>query len=258
MKIRYCIPLALVLLVSCKKKEKSETCILNGFSTATGKLLTSIEYTKDGKIAKISNYDSTNGKVRNSTSFEFLSGRVTKKYNQNGNLEMQYDYYLNDKGYAFLRVGKQYNDTVFFTYNTNGNLIESKNFYSLALYEKLKYVNDGDKRILMTNDIDNPKEKHTFAYYDFEVPREVKNALVMSSDVFGDKLDREIFIGNNTNLAVKTKEFWLVGDTSHQQVYQHQYRFDEDNRLKSIEVTVSYKGSYLLFKEEVFMNYDCK
>jgi hypothetical protein len=258
MKIKYCIPVALFLLVSCKKEKKSETCILNGFSTPTGKLLTSIEYTKDGKIAKISNYDSTNGKVRNSTSFEFLAGMVTKKYNQMGNPETQYDYYLNDKGYAFLRVGKRYNDSVFFTYNTNGNLIESKNFYSLALYEKLKYINDGEKRILITNDIDTPKEKHTFTYYDFEVPREIKNALAMSSDIFGDKIDREIFIGKNTNLAVKNKEFWLVGDTTHQQVYHHQYKFDEKNRLKSIEVTVSYKYSYTLHIEEVFMKYDCK
>lgn len=240
--------MAACLLVSCSKNEKTKVCQLSGTTDLDKRKITTYAYMPDKRIQRIENYDVL-GRLINYTTFDYSSNKVVKKYVSDRE-QSEYIYYLNKDGYASMKIGKS-NDTTFYEYEQDGFLKSATYFDNIT-----SYVYDEEKRISVSNNKSSFID--TYEYYDFIVSSELKALLKMREDIFGDPVDRELFLGKQTKWALKAKNGINLGRSEYDVINAYEYEFDQDKKLISVKAAYSYKYKYTLAAEQIFVNYNCK
>ena len=94
-----------------------------------------------------------------------------------------------------------------------------------------------------------------YDYYDFKIPKAIKAKLYNSDEPIGDNLDEEVFLGNNTEYALKSLTSKSGASTNFIVVYDYQYEFDSNNLLSTIKASLGYKDSYAFHSFERHYSY---
>ena len=256
------------ILISCSKYPQTPPistgnyCRLKDVRNENNKKISSYEYSTDNKINKIINFDTTTGNVQAYALFDYGEKLIVKNtYYSNDLLKYSEYYTLNDSSWASSKItGTGINsDTTYFEYDSHGYLIKSINKISSDTYGTLNYTYDEGKRTLITSgstphSIDSIK----YEYYDFKIPQNIKALLYNKYEIFGDPIDEEIFLGKNTDLALKSRIIRYTDDDFHIVDYEYSYEFDSNNNLTKIKGTFGYKNIFVIHSFEMNFQVECQ
>jgi hypothetical protein len=262
------ILILILILISCKKDPQNsnvtttENCRLEELRNKMGKKVCSYEYFSDNKIKKILDFDTTTANLRSYVLFDYAANKVVKNsFDVNDLLLYSESFSLNNLGWASYKTSSQtnYSDTSYFEYDSLGYLIKSIEKVAFNSFDTLYYSYNEGKRVLITS----KAKPHTidsikYEYYDFKIPRNIKTLLYNKYELFGDPIDNEMFLGINTDFALKSRTVRFTDDGNYILDYEYSYEFDAADKLTKIKGTIGYKNMYLLHSFEMNYQINCQ
>ena len=256
------------VLMSCQKDPKTspiltgDKCKLIEVRNHGNKMISSFEYLSDNKIHKIINYDTLTGKVDFYSLFDYRTNLIVKSYyNSDDHLGQSEHYFLNDQGNAIKKSPSHNNiiDTTYFEYDSDGYLVKSTGSIGYNYFDTLSYkYSEGKRMLAFTNPTFQIIDSTKYEYYDFKIPQYIKTLLYNRYESFSDPIDREMFLGKNTDLALKSRSKGYTNDPHHIIEYRYYYEFDLNNNLTKIKSTIGYKNSYILHSYEMNVRIECQ
>lgn len=251
--------LALTVFVSCTKDKTKGglgTCQLSEVVDAKQRKLNTYEYDAEGRIKTIRSYDIT-GKVLWLDNFEYGTNSVTRKHESYGNVET-YIYELDENKRATRRVWSSNGsvlDTAYMQYDDAGMLLQTQHLYIPSFsYDTVLFVNDNGQRLSATKD-SNTFNKIKYEYCDFKDELNVIALINVNSALYGDRFDKELFLGRSSEWAIKTISSSNKSDIAHTIDYDHIYELNKKGHISSIRLTIRYKYSYDLYKDQIWLHY---
>ena len=250
--------------MSCQKDPKTspiltkDNCKLIEVRNHGNNMIRGFEYLPDNKIHKIITYDTLTNKVNFYSLFDYSTNLVVKKnYNSDDQIEYSEHYFLNDQGYAIKKSPSHNNiiDTTYFEYDSDGYLVKSIGSIGYSYFDTLTYTYNEGKRILITP---NPPtiDSIRYEYYDFEIPQNIKS-LLHDRYQHGDPIDNEMFLGKNTDLALKSRTLYYKQSNHNIIEHIYYYEFDLNNNLTKVKGTIGYKDLYILHSHEINVRIEC-
>jgi hypothetical protein len=244
--------LLVVASAACKKEKKTGGGErLYEIVSETNKKLMDYGYTADGKLSKVTNYDTT-GRVLGTTDY-FYTGSTVAKIMRVIGLEDSSISFLDSRGYATSIVHNYRTvfDTSLLEYDNDGYL--SRAFLTPQKQDTVLFTNKEGKR-LSAKRMGVLGSEDVFDYYDFKDEKQVLS-LLGNLNEYGDQYSKEIFWGKPVSYALKRWSHYLKNDPAHTVVYDYEYTFNENSSINSIAVTISYKDSYELYRGRIFLHY---
>ncbi|HTN16616.1 MAG TPA: hypothetical protein VL092_02975 [Chitinophagaceae bacterium] len=240
------------VLCACKKEKNTEGGTrLYEVVSETNKKLVDYAYTSDGKLSRVTSYDTT-GKVRLTTNYVYAGNTVTETTGGVGFYDSSVSF-LDTRGYAHSVVYNYYNyqDTAVLEYDSEGYL--SRALLTPQKRDTVLFTNKEGKRLSAKRPGTLGGEE-VFEYYDFKDKNQIMPLLNHLSD-YGDKYSKQLSWGKAVPYALKSRYRYSNNDPAHTLVYDYQYDLDKSSNISSIAVTISYKDSYELFKGRIYLHY---
>ncbi|MFH1119404.1 MAG: hypothetical protein V1775_06235 [Bacteroidota bacterium] len=264
----FAVMLSAGLLMSCHKDPPAppdttgDYCGLASVSDQFNKMRNSYEYFPDHKIRKIITYDTANGTIDYYSAYSYGALQIVNTYfSAYGSPGYAQYYHLNEQGYPGMKTVNSIfrNDTTFYGYDVDGYLVKSIRKNSSGVYDTLHYSYSEGRRTTIVSHVTGPSlDSIKYEYYDFKIPHNTLALLNNEHDTTIDPAENELFLGKNTDLAVKTKIVRYKNDSQHILLYEYSYEFDADSNLTKMKGSVGYLNSYTLHTYELNISVECK
>lgn len=260
--------LSIGMLMSCHKDQPmppdttGDYCGLASVSNQFNQLMRSYKYNPDHKIQKIITYDTANGNIEYYTEYNYGTSQIiTTYFYADGSPGHTQYYLLNEQGYPENKIisNSYRSDTTFFEYDSEGYLVKSIRKNSSGEYDTLLYSYSEGKRTTIVSPAPFPSlDSIKYEYYDFKIPH---NTFILQNSEYYNTIDpaeNEMFLGKNTDLAVKRKIVRNKNTTNYIMNYEYFYEFDADSNLIKIKGSIGYLNSYTLHSFELNVSVECK
>lgn len=260
--------LSVSVLISCHKEQPTppdttgDYCGLASVSNQFNQLMRSYKYNLDHKIQKIITFDTANGNIEYYTEYNYGTSQIiTTYFYADGSPGHAQYYLLNELGYPEKKIVSTSfrNDTAYFEYDHDGYLIKSISMHGSGGYDTLHYNYSEGKRTIIISPGGVPSfDTIKYEYYNFTIPHNTLALLNYDDNYSIDPAENELFLGKNTDLAVKSKTVRYNNDPNHIVHYEYFYEFDTDSILTKIKGTLGYLNSYTLYSYELNVSVECK